>query len=132
MRALLRASTIALLVLSLGLHWAVLQSIAWTGMLIAYSCDSSFKDAVTKTFDGKHPCPMCKVIAQGRAQEKKRDQGAQPGFKLDPALVWQATAFDFARPQDPIVAALMAAPSRIDPPPTPPPRGSLPSHPMRG
>jgi len=57
--------------LSVGGHWAMLQSIAWTRMLADFSRTESFTCAVKKTFDGHHPCPMCLKIREGRAQEKK-------------------------------------------------------------
>jgi len=34
---------------------------------------SSFHDALTKTFDGKHPCPLCNAIAAGKKSEKKTE-----------------------------------------------------------
>jgi len=36
--SLFKSATVAVLVLSLGLHWALLQTVAWTGMILAYSC----------------------------------------------------------------------------------------------
>lgn len=66
--------TVLLLVLTLGLHWTLLQTVAWTGMLISYSRDASLSEAVSKTFDGQHPCKMCKVIKQARAEEKQQQK----------------------------------------------------------
>ncbi len=66
--------TVLLLVLTLGLHWALLQTVAWTGMLVSYSRDGSLTEAVSKTFDGKHPCCMCKAIESGRKAEQKQSQ----------------------------------------------------------
>ena len=58
---------------SIGLHWVILQTLAWTGMVIRYSQDAPLIQAVTKTFDGKHPCSLCKQIATGKRSEKKSD-----------------------------------------------------------
>jgi len=58
---------------ALGLHWAALQSVAWAGMLLSYSHSGSIASAVEKTFDGKHPCPLCKTIAKGEQGGKKQD-----------------------------------------------------------
>src|SRR5579872_4487630 len=63
---------LALLVVSIGGPWPVLQSIAWAGMLIEYSRDGSVVEAVSKTFDGKHPCNLCKSIAAGKKTEQKK------------------------------------------------------------
>lgn len=56
---------------SIGLPWAVLQTVAWTGMIITYSLEGTLQEALAKTFDGKHPCSLCKQIEQGRKSEKK-------------------------------------------------------------
>ncbi len=65
-----RALVIVALILSLGAHWALLQSIAWAGMLYTYSQQTSFTQAVAMTFDGDHPCSLCKRIQKGRSQER--------------------------------------------------------------
>jgi hypothetical protein len=56
---------------SIGLHWAFLQSVAWVGMIISYSHKASVTEALEKTFDGKHPCPLCKSISKSQKAEKK-------------------------------------------------------------
>lgn len=63
---------VALLCLSLGLQWAFLQGVAWTGMVISYARDGSVIEAVTKTFDGEHPCPLCKVVEEGQKQDQEK------------------------------------------------------------
>ena len=62
---------------SIGLHWAVLQSIAWAHMVVDYSSEGNLKQALVKTFDGKHPCALCKQIARGKQSESKTE------FSLD-------------------------------------------------
>jgi hypothetical protein len=57
----------------LGAHWALLQTVAWTTMLADNLCTHSAKEAVTETFDGKHPCCLCKAIAAGKQSEKKTE-----------------------------------------------------------
>lgn len=133
MRVSLRIATVSMLVLSLGLHWALLQTVAWTGMLITYASDASLKEAVAKTFDGQHPCALCKAIKKGSAEEERQDRKqVKPGIKLDLGPVWQATKFYFAcaRPQVPALD-LFRFP-RAEQPPKPPPRGVLPDNPARG
>ena len=62
------------LVLSTGLHWAALQTVAWTTMLAAnLASQQSLTEAVSQTFDGEHPCPLCKAIAAAKKSEKKSD-----------------------------------------------------------
>lgn len=61
----------AALFLSVGGHLALLQGVAWATMIRDYSRTGSVTAAVEKTFDGKHPCAMCKKIAAQRAHEEK-------------------------------------------------------------
>jgi len=123
MHGIARLATVLALVLSLGLHWAVLQTVAWTGMIVSYSRAASFREAVDKTFDGEHPCCLCKLIRQGReAQKRDGDRQVKPGSKLDPGLVWQALRLDFARAHEAVPGLHVAPLCRRDPPPRPPPR----------
>lgn len=57
-----------------GSHWMMLQSVAWATMLAENARTDSFQTALANTFDGRHPCALCKQIAQGRQSEKKSDQ----------------------------------------------------------
>ena len=64
----------ALLVcLTLGLHWAVLQTFAWTTMIVERAQTGSLAEAIQTTFDGRHPCKLCKVVRTGQAAEKKSE-----------------------------------------------------------
>ena len=62
-----------ILVAVTGGQWAVLQSAAWAGMLVNNLRTQSLADAVTRTFDGQHPCPLCKAIESGKKSEKKSE-----------------------------------------------------------
>jgi hypothetical protein len=61
------------LMATLGAHWALIQTVAWTAMLADNLHSGSFCAAVTKTFDGNHPCDLCKAIAAGKQSEKKTE-----------------------------------------------------------
>jgi hypothetical protein len=65
------------LVAMLGAHWVLLQTVAWTAMLADNLHSDSFCAAVAKTFDGNHPCDICKAIAAGKQSEKKTDLSFQ-------------------------------------------------------
>ncbi len=54
------------LFLTTGSQWVVLQSIAWTGMVVSYAEKAPLKVALMETFDGKHPCCLCKTIAAAK------------------------------------------------------------------
>jgi hypothetical protein len=109
---------------SIGLHWAFFQSLAWTSMLADNLRHDSLVQAVTHTFDGQHPCSICKAIADGKKSEKKTDYA--PYFKT---LEFPPASQDFVL----TIPARFAPPSRADifaetlfpAPPTPPPRRAL-------
>jgi hypothetical protein len=109
---------------SIGLHWVALQSLAWTSMLADNLCRDSLVTAVTHTFDGRHPCPLCKAIADGKKSEKKSQW--LPCFKtleFPPA----SEQFELIIPARPAPPARAGAFAKIlsDTPPTPPPRPAL-------
>lgn len=71
----LRASQyllIGTLLVSMGGHLALLQTIAWGNMLVEFSSTASFSEAVDKTFDGEHPCPLCKVVKKSKSEEDQK------------------------------------------------------------
>lgn len=111
------------LALSIGGHWVLLQSVAWMGMAVTYSkTSSSFGEVLSKTFDGKHPCGLCKFVQEGKAADEKHDihnvetkldccQFEDPEFYFPPATqqpIFLATAFY----------------DHLEAPPVPPPRVS--------
>jgi hypothetical protein len=77
--------TIAFLALFLlaGGHWAILQTGAWMGMIVAYTKDGNVSTAISQTFDGKHPCAVCCAVQDGRKQEEKKAPGLQLELKKD-------------------------------------------------
>src|SRR5213083_1647906 len=77
-----RIATISALCLSIGLHWIALQSLAWTTMIIDYSKRAPLCQAITQTFDGAHPCSLCRAVNAGKNSEKKTDLQA-PTPKID-------------------------------------------------
>jgi len=68
-----RGATIFALCLSLGFHWLALQSVGWTGMLVANARHAPLSEAVARTFDGAHPCDLCHAVADGKKSEKKSE-----------------------------------------------------------
>ena len=84
---------IAALLAAINGHWAVLQSVAWTTMLAGNLRHDSFTEAVQCTFDGKHPCCLCKAITAGKQTEKKTESALSvhkiefPPMKAVPAFI---------------------------------------------
>jgi hypothetical protein len=110
--------------LSIGVHWAALQSVAWVSMLVEYSQHASVATAIAQTFDGQHPCTLCKQILASQTAPKKDGPlltKARPDLICATRTIVLLTPFrdlDFFQVQLKKVA-------RFDPPPTPPPRFEL-------
>lgn len=83
---------------------------------------ASVSEAVSKTFDGDHPCKLCKGIAEGKKSERKSDALDLKVKKIDFAN--ELIAFMFTAPTE--FRLLPSIHSRADStseaPPVPPPR----------
>ena len=119
-----RGALIVALCVSIGAHWAALQSIAWATMLVKYSQQVSLPKAVAETFDGNHPCDLCKHIDRVVHSQKKQD--VQP-VTIKPDLICTTRGVvlfppwtDISFPQLRLKGSLLA-----DSPPVPPPRSRL-------
>ena len=77
---------VLLLSFSIGVQWPLLQSLAWLNMLVTFSASEGVAQAIVKTFDGKHPCKLCKLVREGKEAEKKNDAPNPIQKKLDPML----------------------------------------------
>ena len=124
MARIAHAVVVLALCLSIGTHWVVLQSVAWGTMIVRYAQQISLTQAVAQTFDGDHPCNLCKRISAAKHSEKKSDAQS---LTLKPDLICatrkiillpRCVDFLFARLE--INASLLA-----HSPPTPPPRSEL-------
>ncbi len=123
-RGLAKLLLILTLACSIGLHWSFLQSIAWVGMMFKYSQGATVSEAMAKTFDGNHPCALCKAVAQGKTSEKKSDS-VTPEKKFE--FAYAGAVFVFSAP-----TAFWQV-GQLDPrfdsldhtPPSPPPKTAL-------
>lgn len=112
---------VTMLTLSLGFHWVVLQSAAWVGMVVKYSGGCGFKEAIGKTFDGKHPCKLCRLVSEGKNTEKKSE--AQFDIKKVDSFAGEANApFQFSKCRQAKLCCLFEFSSRLEPPASPPPK----------
>ena len=111
-----------LLIISIGGHWAFLQSVAWVSMVIDYSQDAPISVAVSKTFDGNHPCNLCKLVRHGQETEKKQD-AIKIKTKPDVWLVaGSITLPDADLIREPFPPVTQFSGIRGESPPVPPPR----------
>ena len=107
---------------TLGAHWALLQSVAWTTMLADNLRTHSLSESVARTFDGQYPCPICKAIAAAKKSQKKNEFTLQtqklefPPVKENPVLFPPAD-FQLLQQIDFFTESLTQKPL------TPPPRG---------
>jgi hypothetical protein len=76
---------IGTLIVSMGGHLALLQTIAWGNMLADFSSKASLSEAVEKTFSGEHPCSLCKVVRKSKDGDEKRPL-LKSEMKLEVAL----------------------------------------------
>ena len=81
-------------------------------------------EALAKTFDGEHPCKLCKVVREGKKSEQK-----QASLKVETKLdFWLARASALLDAPATFVVLSAAEPdavqARPESPPTPPPRSA--------
>lgn len=113
------------LLVSVGGHWALLQTAAWTGMFVSHTQQGSLVEALSKTFDGEHPCALCKAVKRGHEEQQKQDSEAPEKLKKMALYAELAEASFFP---DPLLDLGFHAPSpdlgrQKDMPFLPPPRG---------
>ncbi len=123
------ACALAACVLMGGGHWAALQTFAWVRMSVDYTvATGSVREGLTRTFDGEHPCELCRQVKVG-LEKDRREESQKPGKetqagKIKFAAVLPTTPRVWFSP----VATNVIGSSRLfvgrscDAPPTPPPR----------
>jgi hypothetical protein len=111
------------LVASTGGQWFVLQSLAWVTMAVSFAQTDRLDVALEKTFNGKHPCRLCKTVEEGRKSEQK-----QATLKVETKLefFFDREAVELPEPPEAIHHTFFVVLyfSRTDSPPVPPPRAA--------
>ena len=121
LQRLTRLLVVLALTLSLGAHWMFLQSVAWVGMVVNYSQHDPFIEALSKTFDGKHPCQLCKMVQTGKAQEQQQAK-QKPTTKFDQFLAaGQSILLRSPKLERLALTHSSSSHARCESPPTPPP-----------
>ena len=113
---------VVMLCLVLGLQWTVLRTVAWVNMFVTFVQTDSVSEALTKTFDGKHPCSLCKFVKSAEQSEKKQES-IKVEAKLD--LILTLESCRLTPPPDYTLLPLLdhTSSGRTESPPVPPPRG---------
>lgn len=89
-------------------------------MVATYSQNTTVKEAISKTFSGKAPCQICKMVSEGKKAEKEQEQ-QQLVVKLDLFSEASPAPFD-APPFEPVLSpGSRHALSWHEVPPLPPP-----------
>jgi hypothetical protein len=93
-------------------------------MVVSYSQEGPLGQALAKTFDGRHPCALCKEIAKDKQSEKKSEAPLQlkklEFLALKAQFIFAAPInFWLIRTTDDLLKSVLFTP------PTPPPRGYL-------
>lgn len=57
----------------LGGSYGILQTIAWSRMIVTNTQTDGLVTGIIKTFDGDHPCTMCSQISEAKKQDKAPD-----------------------------------------------------------
>lgn len=74
-----------LLMVSIGLPWMFLQSVAWLGMAVTFTVEKgSLAEGLSATFDGGHPCVLCKAVETG--SKETPESAPFKAFKLEAVL----------------------------------------------
>lgn len=132
MVALLRLIIMSFLALRLlGGDVAMLQVVAWTGMIISRTADRGIAAAVESTLDGDEPCPLCEAV-KAVQQSEREPQPSNPEnliAKLKLKEMIQSKDMDIPSPAgDPkqtrvLTEYLASLPkARTDAPDVPPPK----------
>jgi len=101
--------------------WTLLQSVAWVSMIVRYSQRDSISAAISKTFDGKHPCALCQIVSEGKKSEQKEQR--QISIRKIEIFCQDVAPFLFVAPDPvPIPCREETATGFILQPPKPPPR----------
>jgi hypothetical protein len=111
-----------------GAHWVALQTTAWTGMLISRTISTSVSEAVESTFDGQHPCRVCKAISSGKQTEERSQHEFELLKKAGELKFLDVRPLTVFHPRSPVgsvrwSAAIDCLGRGPDAPPTPPPLG---------
>ena len=118
---------VILTALSVGLQWGVVQVVGWIGMTWEFSQSETLSDALKMTFDGQHPCELCKLVAQeGPLADTDGKQAPEKQSDLKPltATHWLDENSFYGPSAQPCVWFVYDCDARStrDRPPVPPPR----------
>tara|TARA_Y100001934_G_scaffold29946_1_gene32975 strand:- start:939 stop:1319 length:381 start_codon:yes stop_codon:yes gene_type:complete len=111
---------VTVLAFTLGLHWVLLQSVAWVNMAVGYSTEGSFIAAVKKAIDTRTSCGLCRVVSAGKKAEKDTPANLVP-FELEGVAAGGFIVISRPDTRSLSRGGSPALSNRAHAPPTPPP-----------
>lgn len=85
-----------------------LQVTAWSAMLVGYTQSTgSVSEAISKTFDGQHPCSLCDEVKELASEQSEPDDADREQLRM-PLALGDARPIVISRPD----GILLLAPSR--------------------
>jgi predicted transporter len=101
-----RLLVLASFLVSIGMHTSVLQAVAWAKMTVDFARRDTIAVSLEKTFDGRHPCPICWSLSKTApsASLAAAPSHSRLGFvspTAGPRVVRVAVAWDVAAPEPP-------------------------------
>jgi hypothetical protein len=119
-RTIARAFLMVVLCASIGGPLVVLQSVAWTTMILRSSQQVSLAQAVSQALDGNHACNLCKKINAAQHSQKKE----MPRVPDRPDLICSTQPFQipFSYRYFQYTESAVRIHERVQPPQVPPPR----------
>ena len=86
-----RLAVVLFACLSVGLQWSAVQVVGWVSMAVEFSRTRPVVTALEMTFDGKHPCELCKLVQDHGLRsesEKQSPPESKSEIKLLAATLW--------------------------------------------
>lgn len=121
-----RCVVAGILMVSIGAPWAFLQTAAWVSMAVEYSVrEGSIVSGLSQTFDGNHPCELCKAAAKGAATQPEQESEKRAPTTEKMHLILMVRSITLGRMPGEVqeVEPSDSAVRRTDVPALPPPRG---------
>lgn len=88
-----------------------LQVTAWSAMLVGYTQSTgSVTEAISKTFDGQHPCSLCAEVKELASEQSEPEDADRDQLRM-PLALGEVRPIIISRPD----GILLAAPSNAPP-----------------
>jgi hypothetical protein len=80
------------------MQWSVVQIVGWVNMTITFSRSESFTTALSMTFDGEHPCALCRLAQSQSQPDDELPSETKSELKSLTAVVWHSPSLVFTQP----------------------------------